>query len=247
MRLHRFYYAGLVLAALVVTGGIAIAAGKHHIATPAIKERVMAIGGSVAHGWKDVKGEGYLHRAFQTYQKATDVSYTYYDRTIVGANGHQLATMYKGDYSRWLNALHPTIVVISWGLLNDALPKTTYADFAKYLKQEISEALRDHAVVLVVSPPITKATYTQYPVQEEKYDQQEALVVKSLKNPNVYFIDLMNQMKSYLKSHHQTYKLYKGDGWHPNTRGHILAGSLLEKDIYAIFGKGPIVIKKITD
>ncbi len=243
MRKRRLYFTGTVIAIIVIVGGIFVATESHHRSIP-VNEKVMTIGGSVAHGWKDVKGEGYLHRALQTYQTATNVFYAYYNRTIVGANGHQLATMYKGDYSKWLTAIHPTVVVLSWGLLNDALPKTTYSKFAYYLKQEIQEALQYHAVVLVVSPPITKAAYTQYPIQEKNYDKQEALVVKSLKNPNVYYIDLLNQMKAYLKAHHQTYKPYEGDGWHPNTRGHILAGNLLEQDILNIFGKGPISFKQ---
>ncbi len=240
--MRRLYFALISFAIVVIFGGITLAAVKNHVSAP-VNERVMTIGGSVAHGWKDVKGEGYLHRAFQTYQKVTNVKYSFYDRTIVGANGHQLATMYKGDYTKWLTTVHPTVVVISWGLLNDALPKTTYADFAMYLKQEIQTALKYHAVVLIVSPPVTKATYTQYPIQVEKYDKQEQLVVKQLQNPNVYYIDLMNQMKEYLKAHHQTYKPYSHDGWHPNEKGHILAGSLLEKDINKIFGKGPILFK----
>lgn len=204
------------------------------------QEKVMIIGGSVAYGWKDIKGEGYLHRAFQSYSRYTNQPYLYFNRAIVGANGHQLATMYKGRYTNWLTTIQPTIVVISWGLLNDALPKTSYSAFAMYLRQEIARALSYHTVVLVVSPPITRATYTQYPVQEVEYNKVEEQVVKSFHNQNVYYIDLLDQMKSYLAMHNQTYKPYEGDGWHPNTRGHILAGQLLAEDLIKLFGKGPI-------
>ncbi len=235
------YFSTLGTTTLVLVGGIAYAAASVKASAPT--EKVMTIGGSVAHGWKDVKSEGYLHRALQELETATFVPYAFYDRTIVGANGHQLATMYKGDYTKWLNSIHPTVVIISWGLLNDALPKVPYHEFAMYLKQEILEALTYHAVVLVVSPPVTKATYTQYPVQVEKYDTKEHLVVKALNNKNVYFIDLMNQMKGYLKAHHQTYKPYSHDGWHPNEKGHILAGQILEKNLLRLFGKQPIAFK----
>lgn len=201
----------------------------------------MTIGGSIAHGWKALHSYGYLQRAFAALTDTTSTRYAYYDRTIVGADGTQLATMYKGRYRQWLEAVKPQIVVISWGLLNDALTKVTQAHFRMYLRQEIQQALSMHAVVFVVTPPVTKATYTQFKVQQPMYVRSEFEVVAQFHNPNVQLFDVFDQMKQYLTSHHQTYKPYMGDGWHPNTAGHILAGKLLYADILEHYKGNPIV------
>lgn len=213
-------------------------AGKHAQVRPVI--RVMGIGGSIAQGQKDPHKNGYLQRAFSTLSNQTSATYKYYDRAISGANSTQLATLYKGDYSKWMSTIHPQVVVISWGLLNDALPHTPMAAFKDYLNQEISEALATHAVVLVVTPPVTEASYTKVPQQEEEYTQAEIQTVSSLRDKNVYLFDVFHQMKQYLISHHQTIAPYVGDGNHPNTKGHELAGSLLCHDIIKQFGTSPI-------
>lgn len=204
------------------------------------KISVMAIGGSVAHGWVDTTGPGYLARAFQELSSRTKTSYRYLDRTIVGANGQQLATLYKGRYLEWLKILQPNIVVISWGLLNDALPNIPMDTFDFYIRQEITEALSNHATVLMVTPPITRASYTQFKKQEPLYVHQEISVAESFYNPNVVVCDVYDQMRSYLVSHHQSYTQYMGDGWHPNSAGHILAGHLLYQDLIHQFGTNPI-------
>ena len=201
---------------------------------------VMAIGGSVAHGWKDTTGPGYLARAFQELSDHTATSYRYIDRTIVGANGVQLATLYKNRYQGWLTTFTPKVVIISWGLLNDALPKTPMNIFNFHIRQEIAEALSVHAVVLMVTPPVTKASYTQFKVQEAAYVRNEIAVAKSFHSPNVIVCDVFDQMRSYLVSHHQSYTMYMGDGWHPNSAGHILAGHLLYQDLIAHYGTKPI-------
>lgn len=203
-------------------------------------ERVMVIGGSVAHGWKAVHNDGYLQRAFQAMSDDTKTQYVYYDRTIVGADGSQLATLYKGRYSAWLAAIRPQVVVISWGLLNDAYTKVTQAAFRNHLLKETRQALAEHAIVLIVTPPVTKATYTEFRVQEPQYVQSEMDVVKRMDSPNVILFNVFDQMKAYLVNHHQTYVPYMGDGWHPNTAGHILAGTLLYQDLRARFGVHPI-------
>ncbi len=201
---------------------------------------VLAIGGSVAHGWKDTTGPGYLARAFQELSLRSKTSYHYIDRTIVGANGLQLATLYKNHYLGWLHSFAPKVVVISWGLLNDALPKTPMSTFDFHIHQEIAEALSIHAVVLMVTPPVTKATYTQFKLQEPRYVRHEIRVAKSFNSPNVVVCDVFDQMRSYIVSHKQSYKMYMGDGWHPNSAGHILAGHLLYNDIIAHYGNKAI-------
>ncbi len=209
-------------------------------ANQSVQIPVLAIGGSVAHGWKDTTGPGYLARAFLELSSHSNTSYHYIDRTIVGANGVQLATLYKNHYLEWLHAFAPKVVIISWGLLNDALPKTPISTFDFHIRQEIAEALSVHAVVLMVTPPVTKASYTQFKVQEPRYVLHEIQVAKSFNSPNVVVCDVYDQMRSYIVAHKQSYKMYMGDGWHPNSAGHILAGHLLYKDIIAHYGNKAI-------
>lgn len=196
---------------------------------------VMTIGGSVAHGWKDTVGSGYLPRAFSKLQVATHHDYHVYDRTIVGANSTQLATMYKGDYDKWFESVQPQIVVISWGLLNDAKPSVPYSQFEKYIRQEIGDALHHKAIVFLVTPPVTKASYTEFEKQEFAYARAEVHAARSFHSPNVYVFDVFDQMKSYLRAHNLSYVPYAADGWHPNTAGHILAGELLFVDMHREF------------
>lgn len=201
-----------------------------------VEEDVMTIGGSVAHGWKDSESDGYLARAFHTMDVKTHSLYFIDDRTIEGANGTQVATR----YTKWLQGINPQITVLSWGLLNDALPKTPVATFDAQIHSEIAQALADHSVVLMVTPPVTRATYTEYKVQEEMYADAEMKVARSFKSPNVYVFDVMHQMESYLVAHHQTYVPYMADGWHPNTKGHILAGEILAQDMLSTFHGKPV-------
>lgn len=203
------------------------------IRTSAIPEvRVMTIGGSVAHGWNDPRKNGYLHRAFVTLTHQFGVAYTVYDRTIPGANAVQLQdTLYKGSYEKWLRTIHPNIVVLSWGLLNDCLPKTPLAEFDKYVGQEIKEALAAHAMVFMVTPPVTRASYTQYLTQQQMYVNAEIQLAASFHNPHLYTFDIFDQMKQYLINTNQTYVRYSADGWHPNSAGHRLAARMLVTDI----------------
>jgi acyl-CoA thioesterase I len=202
--------------------------------------RVMSIGGSVAHGWKDTYGPGYLKRAFDALSEEMNLNFEYFDKTIVGANSTQLASLYKGKYQQWLRSIQPHIVVISWGLLNDAKDNVPLESFERKLQHEINVALNKGAQVFVVTPPVTKATYTQYQVQEKQYVNSEIKVVKSYRNENVFIFDVFHQMKSYIRKHHQTYVQYEGDGWHPNTPGHELAGQILYQDILKRVRQGEI-------
>ncbi len=194
-------------------------------------QKVLVIGGSVAHGWKDTTGKGYIARAIQSLSKATKIPFQYIDRTIVGANSTQLATLYKNHYLGWLRDFKPNYVVISWGLLNDCLPKTPYSTFVFHLKQEIDEALQVGSTVIIATPPVTKATYTQFKKTEPVYAEKEIQLVKSMNNHHVILADVFDQMRTYLTAHHQTYVPYMGDGWHPNSAGHRLAGQLLYQDL----------------
>lgn len=198
---------------------------------------VMTVGGSVAHGWVDTKqGGGYLVRAFRSLSASTDVKYHIVDRTVIGSNAVQIATQYPA----WLKTVRPQVVVISWGGLNDAWPRTPFSRYEAEVNREIHLALAVKASVLVVTPPVTRASYTKYRVAEPLYLDREMNVALSFHNPNVHVFDVFDQMKTYLKVHHQTYVPYMADGWHPNSRGHILAGRILYHDMRTTFGRSPI-------
>jgi acyl-CoA thioesterase I len=201
---------------------------------------VMIVGGSIAKGEHAPNDYGYLQRTFHSLTVQTGTHYAYTNKSIVGANSTQLATMYKGSYQSWLSQVKPQIVVLSWGLLNDALPKTPMPTFRHYLKQEINDALQRHAVVMVVTPPVTEATYTKFPTQEQRYATSEIQLVNKLHNPNVYAFNLFDQMKRYLEAHNQTIVHYTADPNHPNAAGHSLAARLLYQDIERRFGNRPI-------
>ncbi len=207
-----------------------------HLSSP-VKESVMVIGGSVAHGWNDVEGEGYIRRAIQSYQSMINLPIDYIDRTIPGLTSTQLVTQYQTQFVSWLSEEHPAVVIFSWGILDDAYQKTPISQFAANLQLAIDDALKVNAIVLVVSPPITKATYTEYPLLEEQYNHEEQKIVQTMQNKNVHYVDLLDQMKNYLSAHHQTYAPYESNGWHPNSKGHILAGQLLVDDLERLFGK----------
>ncbi|MBX5436929.1 MAG: SGNH/GDSL hydrolase family protein [Alicyclobacillaceae bacterium] len=244
--------AGLVIGgrALWVSMGLFHPSGSRHtavsyrrVAKHTRTERVVVIGGSIAHGWKDPNRNSYLKRAFQSLTEHTPTVYQYIDRTIIGANGTQLDTMYADRFRTWLHTDKPDIVVISWGLLNDAKPKVPIDDFKQHLQNEINQVLAHQAVAIIVTPPVTKASYTQYAEQQQAYVNAEMELVRKLNNPNVYAFDVFGQMKQYLADHHQTWEPYYGDGWHPNSAGHALAGQLLYQDLTQQFGAQPILFR----
>ncbi|MFB5192821.1 SGNH/GDSL hydrolase family protein [Alicyclobacillus fastidiosus] len=189
---------------------------------------VMGIGGSIALGDQATNDNGYLQRTFAHFHD------TYVNKAIYGANSTQLATMYKNDYTNWLSTVHPHVVVISWGLLNDVLPNTPMSKFNEYLNQEIKDALAIHAMVFVVTPPATEFAYT-YEKREDMYAQDEMQLVRKMNNPNVYAFDLLSQMKSYIASHNLKIADLSGDAHHPNDQGHQLAAQILIQDLSAHF------------
>ncbi|TDY47983.1 GDSL-like lipase/acylhydrolase family protein [Alicyclobacillus sacchari] len=201
-------------------------------------EKVMVVGGSMAHGWKDPNNDSYLRRAFQALSNSTDTQYEYDDRTVVG--GSPVGLDKSGKYATWLAEDKPQIVVISWGLLNDVYDKTPMASFNQAIHNEIQEALAANAVVIFVTSPVTKATATYNHAEVENYIATEQAQASSFDNPNIYFIDLNHDMSVYMAAHGQTWQSYYGDSWHPNEAGHELAGELLFDDFIATFGTGSI-------
>ncbi|GMA63475.1 hypothetical protein GCM10025859_39150 [Alicyclobacillus fastidiosus] len=203
----------------------------------ATKENVMVVGGSMAHGWKDPNDDSYLKRAFQSLTDSTNVTYEYHDKTIVGGSA---TTVSKSKFESWLQGVKPNVVVLSWGFLNDAHNKVSPTAIRQAISDEITEALAAHAVVLVVSPPVTEASETNYETLTNEYVSEEFAAAKSIENPNVYDMDVLNQMRSFLTAHNETWRQYFGDSWHPNQAGHELAGSLLFNDLIETFHQAPI-------
>ncbi|WAH37603.1 SGNH/GDSL hydrolase family protein [Alicyclobacillus dauci] len=240
-----------VLGALLVAAGwslgqtrtghdqVLAAVPKNSLADSLNQEKVLVVGGSMAHGWKDPNDNSYLRRAFQTLSDTTNTKYTYDDHTASGDSPVKLAK--TNNYESWLAKDKPQIVVISWGLLNDVYLKTPEKQLEQAVRDEIAGALKAKAVVLVVTSPVTQATATSDHNQIENYIQDELTVANSFHNSNVHFLDLNDQMTLYMQAHNQTWKQYYGDSWHPNQAGHILAGQLLANELIQTFGTGPIL------
>lgn len=206
---------------------------------PTVAKRVLIIGGSAALGWKDYgwlawkqgwQG-GYLIRAFALLAQQTGTRYQVFDKAIPGLNATLLATRYPGRYDAWLTEIHPDIVVIAWGIMNDTRPRTPLAVFARCIDSEIAQARATGARVWVVTPPITSASYTLYKTTEPRYIQAEVNVAESFRDPNVSVFDLFHRMQGYIQSTGTSYRRYEGDVIHPNPIGHQLAGSLLAAEI----------------
>jgi len=197
---------------------------SHPSAQPVV---AMGVGGSVAHGWDDKTGGGYLARAFQTLTKSGPISFQFINKSIEGYGPTQMAA----KYPTFLHEVHPQVVVISWGMLDDIANKTPISAFEQAVQSEIQQALAAHADVIVVTPPPTGASYGHDVASEAALVQDEIRVAKQFKTPDVIVVDLFNQMKRYLAAHHQSIQMYSADDWHPNTLGHELAGSLLAQDL----------------
>ncbi|MFD1677026.1 SGNH/GDSL hydrolase family protein [Alicyclobacillus fodiniaquatilis] len=192
------------------------------------KVQVMAIGGSAAHGWVDAKGMGgYLARTFRTLNQQTNKTFAFTNESIEGLG----PTGFVKKMDGLLKKDKPNLVVISFGLLDDLYKKTPQSKIDAAVTEEIKDALNTHAVVVIVTPPITGASYVEFGSKETDAVQAELATVKQMDNPNVHTVDLFTQMKAYLADHHQTWKQYAADGWHPNAAGHALAASLLAADL----------------
>lgn len=201
--------------------------------------QVMAVGSSVTEGWVDKSGGGYLKRLFQGLSYQQGAHYELTNKAMSGAGVLQVTKL----YSNWLQTIKPQIVVLSWGALDDLHNKTPLSVVEQQIQWEIQQATADHAVVFVMTPLITRASYTSYLTQEQGYANAEVKAAESLHNPNVYVFDVYGQMKAYLVAHRQSYVPYMADGWHPNSAGHALAAQLLLADIKKQFGTNPPVFK----
>jgi acyl-CoA thioesterase-1 len=195
--------------------------------------RVLIIGSSVAQGWKDHPQDGgYLRRAFRALPDVSNNRFVVYDKGLPGLG----VTHIVKQYPHWLKTIRPNIVVIAWGGLDDLHAKTPMPVFQSQIKWQIAKALQAHAVVIVVTSPVSRASYTNYKTAQPQLFDAETTIAKNFHNPNVHEFYIFNQMKRYLTTHHQTYVPYMGDGWHPNAAGHELAAELFIDDWSQQFG-----------
>lgn len=198
----------------------------------------MTIGSSVAAGWGDAPGMGgYLARAFRSLSAATSTHYRVASWAFGGVTGSQIAS----HYPAWLQRVKPDIVVISWGGMDDLVAGTPMPVFETVIKTEIQQALAMHAVVMIVTPPVTAAAAVNGLHKEPYlYFQAEIHVARAMDNPNVHVFDVFDQMWNYLQQNHLSYTQFMADGWHPNAAGHALAGHFLFEDMLGAFGVNAI-------
>ena len=238
----RWTYVWILLLVLIVlfkwSSLIALFTGAHHSLARSDKlvagstVKVMAIGSSVAEGWDDPSGGGYLKRAFRAMSQSDHVNFDLVNQAKAG----DTVVKIENEYAGWIKAIKPQIVVLAWGALDDLSQHTPMNVYEQQIRSEIAMALAAHAMVFVVTPPITRASYTQYKTQEAQMVDTEMAIARSFPSNQVYVFDVFDQMKAYIADHHQTYVPYMADGWHPNTKGHTLAGQLMFEDMRAAFG-----------
>ncbi|WP_041694970.1 SGNH/GDSL hydrolase family protein [Alicyclobacillus acidocaldarius] len=195
--------------------------------------RVLIIGSSVARGWKDPKGGGYLHRTFSALSALTPITYDVIDKAEPGKGVLSI----RNTYVTWLETYRPQIVCIAWGGLDDLYQHTPFRVYDEQVHWQIQEALDHRAIVMLVTTPVSKASYTTYRAAQQALMESEIQVADSFHNPNVYVFNLFDQMKAYLQAHHESIQPLMHDSWHPNAKGHALAAELLVKDL---LGKFPV-------
>lgn len=189
---------------------------------------VMAVGGSSAQGYDDPDLDGYLARALATVSTTLNTPITFINKAKSG----QIPSMLAPKYDPLLHAIHPNIVIISWGLLNSISQKVPEAMFQRVIQNEVSMALKEGADVWIVTPPVTPATYVGHDVHLLlKFAQLEIAGARAVSSNHVHVFDLMGSMKRYLKANHLAYQPYESNNWHMNRAGHILAGKILAHSI----------------
>ncbi|GEO26927.1 hypothetical protein AAC03nite_27120 [Alicyclobacillus acidoterrestris] len=200
-------------------------------------ERVLVIGASVAQGQKDTHTQGgYLRRAFHALNLLSDNHFTVIDKAVPGSTVRSI----RKTYLKWLDTVQPNVVVIAWGGLNDLARHTPFPEIQHEVYWQIDTALKHHAAVILVTSPVSPASYTTYRVAQTHLFNSEVATAKRFHSQNVYIFNVFSQMKSYFSTHHEAYQPYMGDGWHPNAHGHELAAQLFIKDWSNTFGTHPI-------
>lgn len=196
---------------------------------------VLVVGGSAAAGWRDATGAGYVSRGLTRYAQRAGLTLRIANRAIPGARVVNRLT--QRDLAGWIRRPAPhRLVVLAWGTLNDLRHHTPAPAMARSLHRQIQTALAAHAVVLVITPPVTRASFEEDRLAEPAAVRQELVVAHSFHSPNVYEANVFGAMKQYLAVHHVTYRRLMAGRWHPNTAGHRLAGTLLAHALLKLWG-----------
>lgn len=214
----------------------------NNLGTKVTNETVDVFGGSMAFGWLDPKDNSYLKRAFSARSTSTNTTYKYVNHAIIGETPYMMQTTTKGQFAKWLKQDKPQVVVISWGIENSmsSRHRTTEQQFISSVHAQIATALKAHAVVLIVTPPVTEESAINDHWKQDQWMKAWFKDIDSFHSKNVYVMDVYHQMEDYMTAHGQTYKDYYGNSWHPNQAGHILAGGILVNDMIQTFGINPI-------
>lgn len=192
----------------------------------------MAVGGSVAVGWNDATKLGYLGRAMQEIGATLRINVDFVNKSTGGFTPTRLGS----TFAQYLQVVHPQVVIISWGLLDDIANKISTQQFMNQIQYEVALAAKENCEVWIVTPPVTAATYVgKSSTLEPMYAADEISAARSVKGAKVVVFDLLDEMKRYLKNNHLSYQPLISNAWHPNTKGHQLAGELLSE---AIIGRG---------
>ncbi len=201
--------------------------------------RVDVFGGSIAAGWVDTKG-GYISRALRGWARLSHVHVALAHRADPGMSIMQMSSRFSAVIAQ----TRPNWVILSWGGLNDAVDHTSVSAFQQALRAEIQTALKGGAqFVWVVTPPVTAAAAINGPkATPDLYFEAEQSVAASLHDPRVAMCPVYSQMMSWLQQHGQSYQPYQANGWHPNAKGHALAGQLLLQDMEFLLP--PLQVKK---
>lgn len=191
---------------------------------------VLIVGASSARGWKDADNNGYLDRAFADLATPHGTDYHVINEAIPGAKIAQV----KRQYREWIQRYYPDVVVISWGMLNDLHAHTPLKQFLADVQTEIEIARANDAAVIVVTPPVSEASYADYASSQSQFSDAVVQLVTKMHTHQVVAIDLFSNMKAYLQTHNIDIRLLSADGWHLNTAGHTLAGHILFDDLVRV-------------
>lgn len=212
--------------------------------SPAVKKKIVStvliIGSSIAAGWGDDNHGGYLIRALADFAHRSNQSFHILNWAIPGVTTTDLALHFQA----MINKSHPNIVILSWGGLDDAAARTPVAKFIKHVKNEVKVSQDARAVVLIVTPPVTPATYGNgLKDLPHRYFQAQIQTFRDQSSRNVYVFDVFDQMMQYIRNHHLVESKLAADGWHPNPKGHAIAAKLLFNDMIQQFKRNFIVYK----
>lgn len=200
-------------------------------APPPIPTRVLVVGGSAARGWYDSTGPGYVERGILAFGDATGRAFWIQNRAVPGADAESVA----GRYRKWLHAFSPEVVVLAWGIINDLNHHVSLDTFKATLRHQILDALADHAAVWVVTPALARVSVTRYRTLEPRYVSAEVRTARTIRPPGrVAVFDVFSALAAAYRRGAFTLPEVTVGRWHPNTRGHVLAGRTLYRLMRAL-------------